>query len=45
MYDYTTIVEAIAEVVRFVAPIVGIFAVVAFSLRTIYQAFNGGKIH
>jgi len=45
MYDYTTIVNAIAEVISFVAPIVGIFAVTAFALRTIYQALNGGKIH
>lgn len=45
MYDYTTIVEATAEVISFVAPIVGIFAITAFALRLIYQAFNGGKIH
>lgn len=44
MYDYDLIVSAIAELVRFVTPIVGIFAIVGFSLRFIYQAFNGGKI-
>lgn len=44
MYDLEVIVEAIAELVKFVAPIVSIFAIVGFSLRTLYQAFNGGKI-
>lgn len=44
MYDYTVIVEAIAELLKFVTPIVVIFALVGFGLRTIYGAINGGKI-
>lgn len=44
MYDYTVIVEAYAEVLSYVTPIVAIFAISALSLRLIYQAINGGKI-
>lgn len=44
MYDYTVIIEAIAELLRFTTPIVVIFAVIAFAYKVIYQSINGGKI-
>ena len=44
MYDYEVIIEAFAELLRFVTVIVAIYAISGVSLRIIYQALNGGKI-
>ena len=39
-----SIVDAIAELVRYCAPIVAIFGFVRYSLKLIYDVINGGKL-